>query len=79
MIAPGPATASEIVEILGAVDETMLAEILRTEASAAEVLEAFVRIQGDDAVGPVVRRAAGAKVVEVMSILQAAELGPEPE
>ena len=55
----------------------MLVEIQRTGASAAEVLEAFARLEEDDAVGPVARRAATAKVVEVMAVLQAAEIGPE--
>ena len=75
--APQPATAAEITGILGPVDETMLVEIQRTGASAAEVLEAFARLEEDDAVGPVARRAASVKVVEVMAILQAAETGPE--
>ena len=74
---PQPATAAEITGILGPVDETMLVEIQRTGASAAEVLEAFARLEEDDAVGPVARRAATAKVVEVMAVLQAAEIGPE--
>jgi hypothetical protein len=75
--APQPATAAEITGILGPVDETMLVEIQRTGASAAEVLEAFARFEEDDAVGPVARRAASARVVEIMAILQAAETGPE--
>jgi len=74
---PPPATAAEIIGILGPSDETMLVEIQRTGASAAEVLEAFARLEEDDAVGPVARRAATAKVVEVMAVLQAAEIGPE--
>lgn len=74
---PQPATAAEITGILGPIDETMLVEIQRTGASAAEVLEAFARLEEDDAVGPVARRAATAKVVEVMAVLQAAEIGPE--
>ena len=74
---PQPATAAEITSILGPVDETMLVVIQRTGASAAEVLEAFARLEEDDAVGPVARRAATAKVVEVMAVLQAAEIGPE--
>jgi hypothetical protein len=70
-----PASGDEIAGILGPVDEVLLAEIQRTGASAAEVLEAFARREEDDAVGPVARRAAGARVVEVMAILEAAELG----
>ncbi|WP_431282856.1 hypothetical protein ACQW02_26195 [Humitalea sp. 24SJ18S-53] len=72
-----PATAADITAILGAIDETMLADIHRTGASAAEVLEAFTRFEGDDAIGRVARRAASARVVEVMAILQSADTGPE--
>jgi hypothetical protein len=75
--APQPATAAEITGILGPVDETILVEIQRTGASAAEVLEAFTRLEEDDAVGPVVRHGAGTRVVEVMAIIEAADTGPE--
>ena len=75
--APRPASSDEIIGILGPLDEVLLVEIQRTGASAAEVLEAFARLEEDDAVGPVAQRAAGEKVIEVMAILQAAELGPE--
>lgn len=72
-----PATAAEITEILGPMDETLLVEIQRTGASPAEVLEAFIRLEDDDAVGPVVRRPATTRVVAVIAILDAARLGPE--
>lgn len=71
------ASAAEIRAILGPIDETLLIEIQRTGASAAEVLEAFTRLEEDDAVGKVVRRPATATVVEVMAILDAARPGPE--
>jgi hypothetical protein len=72
-----PATAAEITGILGPMDETLLVEIQRTGASPAEVLEAFTRLEDDDAVGPVVRRPATARVVAVIAILDAAKLGPD--
>lgn len=72
-----PATAAEITAILGPTDEALLVEIQRTGASAAEVLEAFTRLEEDDAVGPVARRPASPKVVEVMGILDAAKLDPD--
>lgn len=75
--APPAATAEEISAILGPIDETLLIEVRRTGASAAEVLEAFARLEEDDAVGPVARRAPAAKVVEVMAVLEAAEMGPD--
>jgi hypothetical protein len=73
----GAASAAEIRAILGPIDDTLLVEIQRTGASAAEVLEAFTRLEEDDAVGPVARRPASATVVEVMALLDAAKLGPE--
>lgn len=74
-----PASAAEIKAILGPVDEILLAEIQRVGASAAEVLEAFARLEEDDAVGPVARRPVTARVVAVMTILDAAKLGPDPD
>lgn len=71
------ATGAEITAILGPVDPTLLVEIQRSGATAAEVLEAFTRLGADDAVGPVAKRAAGARVQEVMALLEAAELRPE--
>lgn len=71
------ASAAEIRAILGPIDETLLVEIQRTGASAAEVLEAFTRLEEDDAVGPVAQRPATATVVEVMALLDAAKPGPE--
>lgn len=71
------ASAAEIRAILGPIGDTTLIEIQRTGASAAEVLEAFTRLEEDDAVGPVARRPATATVVEVMALLDAAKLGPE--
>ncbi len=73
----GAATGAEITAILGAVDPTLLVEIQRSGATAAEVLEAFTRLSTDDAVGPVAQRAAGARVQEVMALLEAAEMLPE--
>mgnify|MGYP001123127211 CR=1 FL=1 len=71
------ATASEITVILGPTDEVVIADILRTGASAAEVQEAFARLEADDAVGPAARRSPSARVVEVMAILEAAQMAPE--
>jgi DNA-binding GntR family transcriptional regulator len=75
MSQPAAATAAEITAILGPIDEVVLADILRTGASAAEVQEAFMRLEADDAVGPTARRGASARVMEVMAILEAAEAG----
>lgn len=71
------ASAAEIRAILGPVGDATLIEIQRTGATAAEVLEAFTRLEADDAVGPVAQRPASATVRAVMALLDAAKLGPE--
>ncbi|MBW8271257.1 hypothetical protein [Caldovatus aquaticus] len=71
------ATASEIAALLGPADEVLVADILRTGASVAEVQEAIARLEADDAVGAEARRGASARVVEVMGILEAARFRPE--
>ena len=66
---PGQVTAAEIRAILGPVDDLLLVEITRTGATAAEVLEAFTRLEGEKA-----RRSANDTVRAVMALLLAAEL-----
>ena len=46
-----PATASEIIEIVGHLDDAVIARILATGASPAEVLEAFTWVTADDQLG----------------------------
>lgn len=43
-----PASAAEISQILGPIDETLIAEILRTGATATDVLEAFEAQAGEE-------------------------------
>jgi hypothetical protein len=70
----GKITAAEIRAILGPVDDVLLVEIMRTGASAAEVLEAFTRLEGDEALGESTRRSANEAVRAVMALLLEAEL-----
>lgn len=72
-----PATAAEIATILGPTDETLVVEIQRTGATAAEVLEAFMRLEQDEAVGPELRRPPSPRVTAVMALLDAAKPGPD--
>ncbi|MEN9498391.1 MAG: hypothetical protein RIS83_210 [Pseudomonadota bacterium] len=67
-------TAAEIRAILGPVDDVLLVEISRTGANAAEVQEAFIRLEGDEALGKQARRSASDTVRAVMALLLAAEL-----
>jgi hypothetical protein len=46
-----PATAAEIVEIVGPLDDAVLMRIVETEATPAEVLEAFTWATADDQIG----------------------------
>jgi hypothetical protein len=76
-VATRPATASEIVAIVGHLDDGVLARILDTGATPAEVLEAFTWAHADDQLGRELlrrpHRAAGA----VFDILMREE--PEPD
>jgi hypothetical protein len=46
-----PATAAEITEIAGPLDDAVLVRIVETEATPAEVLEAFTWATADDQIG----------------------------
>ncbi|HEV2303496.1 MAG TPA: hypothetical protein VGR91_18175 [Stellaceae bacterium] len=74
---PRPATASEVVEILGAADDDMVMRILATQASAVEVLEAFTWANADDQIGTELERRPRGAAAEVYDILKSEE--PEPE
>jgi len=45
------ATTAEIIEIVGPLDDAVLMRIVETEATAAEVLEAFTWTTADDQIG----------------------------
>jgi hypothetical protein len=74
---PRPATASEIVEILGRVEDDLVTRILATGASAAEVLEAFTWANADDQIGTELERRPRGAAAQVYEVLKAEE--PEPE
>ena len=46
-----PATAAEIKEIVGPLDDAVLMRIMETAATPAEVLEAFTWATADDQIG----------------------------
>lgn len=74
---PHPATASEVVEILGRADDDLVMRILATGASAAEVLEAFTWASADDQIGTELERRPRGAAAQVYEILKSEE--PEPE
>lgn len=72
-----PATASEIVAICGHLDDAVVAEIVATGATAAEVLEAFTWYSADDQIGTELQRSRHGAVGEVYEILTREDLDPD--
>ena len=71
------ATASEIVEICGHLDDGVIARILATGATPAEVLEGFTWSCADDQIGTELRHARVGAAGAVYEIL--IEEDPDPE
>jgi hypothetical protein len=63
------ATASEIIEIVGHLEDGVIARILATGASPAEVLEAFTWATADDQIGTELRHTRHGITGEVYEIL----------
>ncbi len=74
---PGPASATEIVEIVGPLDDAVLVRIIATEATTAEVLEAFTWASADDQIGTELERRPRGAAAAVYDILKREE--PEPD
>ena len=74
---PRPATAAEIIQILGPLDDSALMRIIEMEATAAEVLEAFTWANADDQLGTELERGPRGAVTRVYEILKTGE--PEPD
>jgi hypothetical protein len=72
-----PATAAEIVEIVGPLDDVVLMRIVETRAAAADVLEAYIWATADDQIGAELERAPRGAVAGVYEILKEEE--PEPD
>lgn len=70
---PRPASATEIVAIVGPLDDALLVEILTTGASAAEVLEAYTWASADDQIGTELERGPHGAVAQVYEILKREE------
>ena len=65
-----PATASEVVSIIGQQDDITIARIVATGATTAEVTEAFTWMNADDYMGEAVGRPSQGRVGQVLAILQ---------
>jgi hypothetical protein len=68
-----PATASEISEIVGPLDDAVLLRIVETEATPAEVLEAFTWVTADDQSGTELEHKPRGAVARVYEILKREE------
>ena len=72
-----PATASEIIEIVGHLDDAVIARIQATGATPAEVLEGFTWATADDHIGTELghgRQGAAGAVYEILI-----QEDPDPE
>jgi hypothetical protein len=72
-----PATAAEIIEICGHLEDGVLTRILATGASPAEVLEGFTWATADDQIGTELRHGRVGAAGAVYEILMQEE--PDPE
>jgi hypothetical protein len=72
-----PATAAEIIEIIGPLDDAVLMRIVETKAIAGEVLEAFTWATADDQIGTELEHRPRGVVAQVYEILKREE--PEPD
>ena len=72
-----PASAAHIRAIVGNLEDDLVAEIIRLDATEAEILEAFTRLNADDAVTGETARAARGNVAAICEILERAEDEPE--
>jgi hypothetical protein len=71
------ATASDIIEIVGHLDDGVTSRILATGATPTEVLEAFTWATADDQIGTELRHGRSGVAGEVYEILMQEE--PDPE
>ncbi|MBV8334740.1 MAG: hypothetical protein JO358_04680 [Alphaproteobacteria bacterium] len=71
------ASAAEIIEIVGPLDDVVLMRIVETEATPAEVLEALTWATADDQIGTELERRPRGVVARVYDILKREE--PEPD
>lgn len=72
-----PANASEIREIVGPLDDTIITSILQLGATQGEILEAQAWLTSDDYLHRELRHALQGRAAQVFEILEA-EL-PEPD
>ena len=72
-----PATAAEIIEIVGPLEDAVLMRIVETAATPSEVLEAFTWATADDQIGTELEHRPRGAVAQVFDILKREELEPD--
>jgi len=68
-----PATAAEIIEIVGPLEDAVLMRIVETGATPGEVLEAFTWATADDQIGTELEHLPRGVVAQVYDILKREE------
>lgn len=66
-------TSEDVIAVLGPVDETLLANVIATGATAADLAEAFAWINSDEALIGEGRRLPTGKVAELVDLLSVEE------
>jgi hypothetical protein len=66
-------TSDDVIAILGPVDETLVAEVIATGATRAELAEAFAWASNDEALIGEGRRLPGGRVAALVDLLSADE------
>jgi len=72
-----PATAAEIIKIVGPLEDAVLIRIVETGATPGEVLEAFTWATADDQIGTELEHRPRGVVAQVYDILKREE--PDPD
>jgi hypothetical protein len=73
-----PATARDVSDIIGAADERLVLDILATQASVAEISEAYHWLTADDHLGGDLGKQMSTRVAAVCELLKA-DLEPPDE
>lgn len=66
-------TSEDVVALLGPIDETMIADVIATGATAGELAEAWAWINSEEALVSEGRRPPTGKVAELVDLLSSQE------
>ncbi|MBB3387894.1 hypothetical protein FHT82_000614 [Rhizobium sp. BK275] len=70
-------TSDDVIAILGPVDNTLVADIIATGATQAELAEAFAWVNNDEALMGEGRRLASGRVAALIELLTSDEEEPQ--